>query len=86
MNADLLINGKVNENCVVKIWERTWIETEDVKGGQTQFSCPNGPNKSYNHYVAKRPVSGEPIPASIDESEKAINAYLDTLAGGPDFT
>lgn len=78
----MVINGEAKEKCVVKIWQRKWLETEGNVGGQTEISCPDFPKQTYNHIVPRRTITGGETTATIVEAENAINTYLDT----PEFT
>lgn len=86
INADLIVNGEAKENCVTKIWERSWLESQQGgKGGETEVSCPDGHYKKYTHTVAKRSAPGSSRATPYPEATKVINAYLNTLDGGPSF-
>lgn len=82
LTADLLINNEIQENCIAKIWERTWLEIDDVKGGQTEISCPDGHHKKYLYRVGETWSTESTSRVDLSEAAKVLNTYLMV----PDFT
>ncbi|KAL5276783.1 hypothetical protein ACFFRR_002168 [Megaselia abdita] len=74
MKANLEVNGKVMENCEVKILEKL----EGEKKGETEIKCPSGHNEKYFHNIAKRAltVKGGAKDSTPEEATVIINKYL----------